>query len=108
MKKSRFLIFILAGIVVVGGTIYALMPSPANDEPDPTIVVSKEVEKATEINESIDTVEVNGIPTEGQKSGNAPTVTSLPTQRAELESTNPSSVNLASGTIQLVEVFAFW
>lgn len=32
----------------------------------------------------------------------------VPTPRAGLESTNPASVNLASGDIQLVEAFAFW
>lgn len=31
-----------------------------------------------------------------------------PTPRAELESTDPASVNLASGQVQLVELFAFW
>ncbi len=31
-----------------------------------------------------------------------------PAPRAGLESTDPSTVNLASGKIQLVEVFAFW
>jgi hypothetical protein len=31
-----------------------------------------------------------------------------PTARADLESTNPETVKLASGEIQLVELFAFW
>jgi hypothetical protein len=31
-----------------------------------------------------------------------------PTPRAGLEATDPETVNLASGDIQLVEVFAFW
>ena len=32
----------------------------------------------------------------------------VPTARAGLESTDPATVNLASGQLQLVEVFAFW
>jgi len=32
----------------------------------------------------------------------------IPTPRTGLESTDPASVNLTSGSIQLVEVFAFW
>ena len=32
----------------------------------------------------------------------------VPTVRAGLESTDPASVNLVSGNIQLVEIFAFW
>lgn len=31
-----------------------------------------------------------------------------PTPRGGLEATDPAAVNLASGDIQLVEVFAFW
>jgi len=31
-----------------------------------------------------------------------------PAPRAGLESTDPATVNLASGQLQLVEVFAFW
>jgi len=31
-----------------------------------------------------------------------------PAVRADLESTNPETVKLASGNIQLVELFAFW
>jgi len=32
----------------------------------------------------------------------------VPTPRTGLESTDPATVNLASGEIQFVEVFAFW
>jgi hypothetical protein len=32
----------------------------------------------------------------------------VPTVRAGLESTDPASLNLISGNIQLVEIFAFW
>jgi len=32
----------------------------------------------------------------------------VPTARIELESTNPATVKLASGDIQLIELFAFW
>ena len=35
-------------------------------------------------------------------------VAAVPTARAGLESTNPDTVILASGEIQLVELFAFW
>ncbi len=32
----------------------------------------------------------------------------VPTARAGLESTNPEEVKLASGDLQLIELFAFW
>jgi hypothetical protein len=108
MKKNKSLIWILAGIVLMGGMIYALTTTLAKDGPDPTLLVSKEVEKATEINSPIDTEAVNQAATEGPIASNTPTATILPTSKAELESTDPSSVNLASGGVQLVEIFAFW
>ena len=108
MKKFRSLIFILVGIVVVGGTVYALTLFQSNAGPDPTLVVNEEVEKATDLNEPLENVGVNVAPTQEQKQGNTSTVSILPTPRVDLESTDPSSVNLASGGLQLVELFAFW
>ena len=37
-----------------------------------------------------------------------PTEATAPVVRTELEATDPSTVSLASGEIQLVEFFAFW
>jgi hypothetical protein len=36
------------------------------------------------------------------------TATEAPVVSPELHATDPSSVNLASGQVQLVEFFAFW
>ena len=56
--------------------------------------------------ETIDilTVEVTSEPTEAAQV----LVAGVPTARAGLESTNPDKVKLASGDIQLIELFAFW
>jgi len=52
----------------------------------------------------------------GRGSGETPQIVSsseeingqLPTARTGLEATDPGTVNLKSGSLQLVEAFAFW
>ena len=48
-------------------------------------------------------------PTDQPEVNNVPaTATEAPVVSPELHATDPSSVNLASGQVQLVEFFAFW
>lgn len=47
-------------------------------------------------------------PTLGYPSPDNDSVANVPVLKTELEATDPSSFNLASGDIQLVEFFAFW
>ncbi len=59
--------------------------------------------------ENVEAIEV--LPAEGTQESTEDVqdvIVSLPTARAELESTNPDTVKLASGDIQFVELFAFW
>lgn len=107
MKNNKWLIVIIVGVVIVGGGLYLLLPgnqaAPSeNDmagETGPTDVISEsptETAQVTEVQtaeENIESVSTQAIP---------------PTPRTELESTDPTSVNLASGKLQLVELFAFW
>ena len=46
--------------------------------------------------------------TEGYPSPDDSFVATVPVLKTELEATDPSTVNLASGEIQLIEFFAFW
>ncbi len=52
----------------------------------------------------------NQLPTPGDQTGGYPSPgeSNPPPQKTELQATNPSTVNLASGELQLVEFFAFW
>jgi hypothetical protein len=52
----------------------------------------------------------NQLPTPGNQTGGYPSPgeENPPPVKTELQATNPSSVNLASGELQLVEFFAFW
>jgi len=106
--NHRFLIWILAGIVVIGGTIQAAKVFTVNDGVDTDLVVSGKIDKAIELEGQINTTDEIEVPKGEPNPGNAPTALILPTMRDGLESTDPSSVNLTSGNIQLVELFAFW
>jgi len=50
------------------------------------------------------------LPTPGNQTGGYPSPGEAypPPVKTELQATNPSTVNLASGELQLVEFFAFW
>ncbi len=96
------LIFVIAAIFVVGNrkqVVEVITPDP--------------ITEASSI-ESSDTGDSGA--SDGSASEAAPEpaeatqeiAAAVPTVRAGLESTDPASVNLISGNIQLVEVFAFW
>jgi hypothetical protein len=51
----------------------------------------------------------NQVPASSGESGEAaPTATTKPAPRTELEATDPTMVTLSAGKPQLVEFFAFW
>ncbi len=107
MKDSKWLIFIIVGVVIVGGGLYLLLPgnqaSPAENE------IVGEVEPSEVITENpTETAQVTEVQSAEENTESASTQAIPPTPRTELESTDPNSVNLASGNVQLVELFAFW
>ena len=56
--------------------------------------------------ETIDILPAEGIP--GSTEADQVVIAAVPTAQAGLESTNLDTFKLASGDIQLVELFAFW
>ena len=96
------LIFVIAAIFVIGNR--------APDGEDATSGLVTEVSSVEKLDsESSETSEVStseATPETAEATQEVEVV--VPTVRAELESTDPASVNLTSGSIQLVEVFAFW
>jgi hypothetical protein len=106
MKNSRWLLFIIVGVLVIGGASYLLWPggetSPEElDVVEKTMLPTEIVEIATEsvvVNETIDEEVIISTATQAIQ----------PTPKTDLESTDPESVILASGDIQLIWLFAFW
>jgi hypothetical protein len=107
MKKNKLGIGVVVGIVLIGVVGYLVWPKadlPAVDLEgdvvisDPTIVVEVPTDTASVIEE----------PTKAAATEESPTEVVVPTPRSEMAGTDPSTVNLASGKLQLVEIFAFW
>jgi hypothetical protein len=106
MKNYQFLIFILIGVVLIGGASMLLRPGGGEE------IIENEID------EIIETETLAESPTAAGQVIESPTMESTlentaeaaipPTPRLGLESTDPASVELASGKLQLVEIFAFW
>ena len=111
MKENRkifilivggILIFVIAAIFVVGNRRQASEVIP----PEPGTEAS-----SIESSDTGDSGASDGSASEATPEPAEDTqeiAAAVPTVRAGLESTDPASVNLISGNIQLVEVFAFW
>ena len=104
--KKNLKNIMIAGIllIAVSGVAAACSPGIASQDevnqptPEGVLVQNTEI-PATEV------VQVGDGTPSGESESSAPPV---PTARTGLESTDPGTVNLASGQIQLIEAFAFW
>lgn len=105
MKSYRYLIWGVIGVVVIGGGILIYNRSFTPEQTTPVVTVEGVVATVEQVLPT-NTAEMAEEPTEEPQEG-TPTVVIPPTPRTELEGTDPSTVNLASGEIQLVEVFSF-
>ena len=107
MKQNRLIILVLVGIVVVVGVVIIINQSQLQDGSEPVLVDDGGLEAVDTQIPPTNTVEIADNSSE-TAAENPPTATIPPTPRAELVGTDPSTVNLASGDVQLVELFAFW
>ena len=105
MKKNPILLFLVIEVMLIGGgvLVFYLFTAPAEITP---VVTAEEVLITVDQVPPINTVEIADLPTE-EVQVSTPTAGILPTPRTGLEGTDPSTVNLAFGEIQLVEVFSF-
>ena len=97
---------IVAGVllIAVSGLLAACSPGIAsqNEVISPT---SGQVQPDNADIAATEVVQADQADLPGDTENPAPPV---PTARTGLESTDPGTVNLASGEIQLIEAFAFW
>ena len=105
MKNNKILILVL--VVLIGAAAYLFWPGRKETAQESemvreTLPAEELIEAPTETAGSVE-VSTTELPPQ-----NSPTQVNIPTPRDELESTDPGSVTLASGEIQLVELFAFW
>ena len=107
MKKNRLLILVIVGVAFLGVAEYLFWPGGKVDVSE-TDVVSETFEGEGAYELSTETASVFESQTDVLPPQNTAPQLDLPTPRIELMSTDPGSVTLASGGIQLVELFAFW
>jgi hypothetical protein len=114
MEKRKLIIWVVIGVFLVGGIGYIVWPKTAPDSVG-------EGTETTEQPAATEQVVIEPSPTRGDVGSDGVTETQPPTSEAVvateipkptprqgLVSTDPQTVNLASGDIQLVELFAFW
>ena len=104
--KKKLNNVMIAGIllIAVSGAVAACSPVVAsqNEAVQPT---SDEVRAANTDVPGTEVVQAGEVTPSGDTESPS---ASIPTARAGLEGTDPGTVNLASGEIQLIEAFAFW
>jgi len=110
MKDSRITIAIILAVLVVGGiTTFVVLGNkdPVSEENEIPAIAEVQL-KDTAVPVATKIVETEEIAQDSETTVPAVENVDLPTVRSGLESTNPASVNLASGDLQLIEFFAFW
>lgn len=111
MKDNRKILILIVGVLLI--FVIAAIFMVGNRSPAGEVVTSGLVTEASS-GESSDTGNSDSGDVSASETTTEPNeatqevVAVVPTVRAGLESTDPASVNLISGNIQLVEIFAFW
>ncbi len=111
MRDNRK-ILILVGVLVIAIVLSAVFVVSRRDPvaKEQTVQATTEVSSAENFTgEKTETSEVSSVVAtsetqEAEQNADA----AVPTARSGLESTNPDDVKLASGDLQLIELFAFW
>lgn len=111
MRNNRK-ILILIGVLVFAIVLSAVFVVSRRDP----VVKEQTVQATTEVSsvedftgEKTETTEVSSVvATSETPEADQNADAAVPTARAGLESTNPDEVKLASGDLQLIELFAFW
>ena len=104
-ENNKILIVLIVAVLLVGIAVVFITTAGNRDSQravtqpsvvEEVVVVEPEL-TTTEVQQAIDPTQSEGVD-----------VQIVPTPRTGLESTDPATVSLASGEIQLIEAFAFW
>jgi len=97
-----------AVFVTLVGISILLTACSAGSSPDKMSGVTQIISTKTPGQSPEAAVQAQSDPTDEVDGDDNPEQAGVPTPRAGLESTDPATVHLASGDIQLIEFFAFW
>jgi len=102
MVNKKIIPILVIGILIIAGGVL-IVPNLNSPEAPAETDIAQEI-PATGIKPA-----GNQIRTEGESEGDLEeNEVVLPTPRQDLQSTDPESVDLAAGKLQLIELFAFW
>lgn len=105
MKNNKILIW-LVGVALLLVAVIVFVFSGRTEQPDQIAVQPDSGEAVAVVDTEVPTTNTQEAAEPTQEEMEDEVV--VPEPRTGLESTDPANVNLASGDIQLVEVFAFW
>lgn len=106
MRKNNKILILLIVVLLLAGVVFGYIFTGRNAGPDQIVDL---VDPTVDVQ-----VPATDIPATEIQAASEPTQAEVveeqvvPTPRSGLQATDPSTVNLASGQIQLVEAFAFW
>ena len=105
MRKNNKILIVLITIVLLVGIVVVFIVGE-NKDSGQAINQPEAVEKIAAADTEMQAADDQQVadPTQTKVEENQ----ILPTPRTSLESTDPATVSLASGEIQLIEIFAFW
>ena len=108
MKNNKIGVFIIAAVLIAAvGFVFLTRGNQSGSEQisqatvlEETVSMDQEEEAVVQPTEETDAVQA----TEEQPAAEE----IVPTARVGLQATDPTTANLASGDLQLIEAFAFW
>lgn len=110
MMKVRKLWLVVFTLVILLGlsSCRGLFLEQTPEQPQPTPTSTEQGNPVKTQTAEGDEAEPTSPPAETAIQESTPAADVTPTARVGLQATDPETVNLASGEIQLVEFFAFW
>ena len=110
MRDNRTTIIVILGVLVIFGVaVFVVFSGNKTNATEQTAQFDKEMAAAdTQVTDETITEVISTEDTSVEE--NVPTAEEviMPTVKKDLEATDPGTVNLASGDVQLIEFFAFW
>ncbi len=106
MRKNNKILIVIIGALLLAGVVLVFIVTGRSEVPEQIVELSEPIGDVLTATTEIPRTEISEAAEPPQSEGVEDQVVATP--RSGLESTDPSTVNLASGNIQLVEIFAFW
>ena len=106
MRKNNKILIVIIGTLLLAGIVLVFIVTGRSQGPEQIVKLSEPIGDILTATTEVPGTEISEATEPTQSEVVEDQVVATP--KSGLESTDPSTVNLASGKIQLVEIFAFW